>query len=201
MKLFHSQYTRSGRPRWALEEIGAPYECERVSLMKGEHKKPEFLAINPMGAVPALIDGDLTLTESSAIVMHLADKFPEAKLLPALGTNARAECYRWIVYVPASLDPVLMTLTMQTRFLPEDKRSPAVLEQAKQQLGNIMKVLENAIGGRPFIVGDSFTAADIVLGSAGGWLGFLGMLGDYPAFAAYFQGLAQRPAYVRAHAD
>ena len=70
MKLFHSQYTRSGRPRWALEEIGAPYECERVSLMKGEHKKPEFLAINPMGAVPALIDGDLTLTESSAIVMH-----------------------------------------------------------------------------------------------------------------------------------
>lgn len=201
MKLFHSQYTRSGRPRWALEEIGAPHEIERVSLMKGEHKKPEFLAINPMGAVPALIDGDLTLTESAAIVMYLADKFPEANLAPAVGTKARGEYYRWMVYVPASLDPVLMTLTMHTRFLPEDKRSPAAIEHAKQQLGGVMKVLEDAIAGRPYIIGDSFTAADIMLGSAGGWLGFLGMLGDYPKFAAYFQGLAQRPAYARAHAD
>lgn len=201
MKLFHCQFTRSGRPRWALEEIGAPYEIVRVALAKGEHKKPEFLAINPMGAVPALVDGDVTLTESSAIVMHLADKFPDAKLAPAVGTDARAEYYRWLVYVPATLDPALMALTMHTRFLPEDKRSPAAVEQAKQQIGAAISVLENAIGGRPYIVGDTFTAADIIVGSAGGWLGFLGVLGDYPKFAAYFQGLAQRPAFVRAHAD
>jgi len=201
MKLYYSQYTRAGRARWTLEELGVPYELERLSFREGEHKRPEYLAIHPHGAVPALVDGDLKLTESSAIVLHLADKYPDKQLAPDLGTNERAEYYRWAVYVPATMDPVLMNLTMHTRFLPEEKRSAAVVEEGKKNLGTIARVLEDAIGGRPYIVGDRFTAADIIVGSALGWVGFLGMLGDYPKLAAYLGELQKRPAFQRAHAD
>jgi len=201
MKLYHSQFTRSGRARWMLEEIGAPYEIARLALSKGEHKTPEYLAIHPLGSVPALVDGDLKLSESSAIVLHLADKFPEKKLAPALGTDERAEYYRWMVYVPATVDPVLEALTMHTRLLPEAKRIPAVAETAKEKWGPIARVLEEAVGGRQYVVGDSFTAADVIVGSAIGWVGFLGMLGDHPKLAAYLKGLQERPAYKSAHAD
>jgi glutathione S-transferase len=201
MKLYHSQFTRSGRARWILEEINTPYDITRISFRAGEHKTPEYLAIHPHGSVPALVDGDLKLWESSAIVMHLADKFPDAHLAPALGTDARAQYYRWIVYVPATVDPVLETLTMHTRFLPEEKRNPALVADAMRRLGNIATVLETALDGTAFIVGDSFTAADIVVGSAIGWIGFLGLLGDHPKLAAYLEGMSKRPAYQRANAD
>jgi len=91
MKLYYSPQTRAGRPRWLLEEIGAPYEIASLDLKKGEHKQPEYMKIHPHGAVPALIDGDLALFESAAICMYLADKYPEKKLAPALGTPARGE--------------------------------------------------------------------------------------------------------------
>lgn len=201
MKLYHSQFTRSGRARWALEELGVPYEVERISFRDGTHKKPEYLAIHPHGSVPALVDGVLNLTESSAIVMHLADKFADKHLAPAVGTDERAAYYRWMVYVPATVDPVLETITMHTRFLPEEKRSPAAVENAKSKLATIAKVLEDAIDGKSFIVGNQFTAADIIVGSAIGWMGFVGLLGDHPKLAAYLSELQKRPAYQRAHAD
>ncbi len=201
MKLYHSQFTRSGRARWTLEELGVPYDIARISFREGQHKTPEYLDIHPHGAVPALVDGDLKLIESSAIVMHLADKFPEKHLAPALGTDERAQYYRWLVYVPATLDPVLETLTMHTRFLPEEKRSPALVETAKRKLDSMAKVIEGALGERAYLIGDSFTAADIVVGSAIAWIAFLGLLGEYPRLAAYLNGLQQRPAFQRAHAD
>lgn len=201
MKLYHSQYTRSGRARWTLEELGVEHELGRISFQTGDHKKPEYLAIHPHGSVPALVDGDLKLTESSAIVMHLADKYADKKLAPALGSNERADYYRWIVYVPATLDPVLETITMHTMFLPQDKRNPALVESAKGKWENIAKVLEAALGDRQYIVGDSFTAADIVLGSAMGWAQFVRILDGHPKLAAYLQNLQQRPAYQKAHAD
>lgn len=201
MKLYHSQYTRSGRARWTLEELGVPYELSRLSLREGQHKTPEYLDINPHGAVPSLVDGNLKLTESSAIMLHLADKFPDKHLAPAPGTDERAEYYRWMVYVPATMDPVLETLTVQLKFTPEDKRNQGLIDTAKKKLDHIAKVLTKAIGGRKHIVGDSFSAADIVVGSAIGWMGFIGVLGDYPELVAYHSGLAQRPAYQKANAD
>jgi glutathione S-transferase len=201
MKLYYSQYTRAGRARWTLEELGAAYDVARISFKEGQHKSPEYLAINPHGTVPSLVDGDLKLTESSAIVMHLADKFADKGLAPALGSDERAQYYRWIVYVPATLDPVLWTLTVQLKFTPEDKRDAGAIEAAKRQLDAIAKVLEGALGDRKYIVGDRFTAADIVVGSAIGWIGFIGVLGDYPKLAAYLSALQERPAYQRAHAD
>jgi len=184
-----------------IEEVGAPCEIVRLSIMKGEGRTPEYLAIHPHGAVPALVDGDLKLTESSAIVMHLADKFPEKKLAPPLGTDDRARYYRLLVYVPATVDPVLEAITMHTRILPEDKRIPAIAEEAKRKWGAIARVLEEGVGGRTYAVGDTFTGADVVVGSAIGWIAFLGQLGDHPKLAAYAKGLQERPAYQRAYAD
>jgi glutathione S-transferase len=201
MKLYHSSYTRSGRARWMLEEVGATYDLGRLALSKGEHRTPEYLAIHPHGSVPALVDGDLTLIESSAIVMHLADKFPEKKLAPALGSDARAQYYRWMVYVPATMDPVLETLTQHTRFLPEEKRNPALVEEAKKKLAKIALVIEEAVEGHEFIVGGAFSGADVVVGSAVAWIGFLGMLGEHPKLAAYLTALQSRPGYQRAYAD
>jgi glutathione S-transferase len=201
MKLYHSQFTRSGRARWMLEEIGEPYEIVRIALMKGEGRKPDYLAIHPHGSVPALVDGDLKLIESSAIIMHLADRFPHKKLAPAPGTDERGQYYRWMVYVPATVDPLLEALTMHTRLLPEEKRIAAIAEEAKRKWGGVARVLEEAVGGRTYIVGDSFTAADVVVGSAAGWLGFLGMLGEHPKLDAYAKKLTERPAYQRAYAD
>ncbi len=201
MKLYHSQYTRSHRARWILEEIGVPYEITRLSLRDGQSKTPEYLAIHPHGSVPALIDGDLTLTESSAIILHVADKFPEKNLAPAPGSDDRGRYYRWLVYIPATVDPVLETITIQTRFLPEDKRSPQILAEAKRKFATIAKVLEDAVRGREYVVGNSFSAADIAVASAVGWMGFLGIVGEHPILAGYLQHLQQRPAYARAHAD
>ncbi len=201
MKLYHSQYTRSGRARWMLEEVGAIYEVVRLSFAKGEHKTPEYMMIHPHGSVPALVDGDLKLIESSAIVMHLADKFPDKGLAPALGSADRAHYYRWMVYTPATVDPVLETLTMQMRFLPEAQRNADILASAQRKFKNIAAVLEHAVDGRKYIVGDSFTGADVVVASAIGWIGFLGMLGDHPKLAAYSQPHTERPAFKRAHAD
>jgi glutathione S-transferase len=201
MKLYHSQFTRSGRARWMLEEVAAKYELVRLALMKGEHKSPEYLAIAPNGAVPALVDGKLNLIESSAIVAHLADRFPEKKLAPALGTAERAAYYQWLVYVPSSVDPALEAITMHTRMLPEEKRFAAIADDGKRKWSAIAKVLESAIGDKPYIVGDSFTGADVVVGSAIAWVGFLGMLGDHPKLAAYATRLGERPAYQRAYAD
>lgn len=201
MKLYHCQFTRSGRARWMLEEIGKPYDIERVALMKGEHRTPEFRALNPFGGVPVLVDGDLKLSESAAIVMHLADKFPEMKLAPPLGSDARAEYYRWMVLVAATIDPVLEAITLHTRILPEEMRVPAVAENAQKRVGDLLRSVDQAIGDRKFLVGGAFSGADVMMGSVAGWLGFLGILDQYPKLAAYGAGLMARPAFQKSNAD
>lgn len=201
MKLYYSPYTRAGRARWMLEEVEAKYELVKFSFATGDHKKPEYLAIHPHGAVPALEDGDLTLFESSAIVLHLADAYPEKKLAPPLGSHDRAHYYKWMVYVPATVDPVLETLTMHTRLLPEAKRDAALAAAAEKKLESIGAVLDASIGHKKFIVGGSFSGADVILGSAAGWLGFLGKLAALPNLAAYHKALSERPAYQRAYSD
>src|SRR5258705_12836566 len=108
MKLYYARMTRAGRPRWMLEETGAPYELVRLDLSRGEHKKPEYMKIHPHGSVPALDDGDLALFESAAICAYLADKFPEKRLAPPVGTPARGLYYQWIVYSMATMEPPIL---------------------------------------------------------------------------------------------
>ena len=200
--LYHSAQTRSIRPRWLLEELGVPYDLVRMSLQAGDQKKPEFLKINPNAAVPALVDGDLTLFESAAICQYLADKHVEKRLAPPVGTAARAHYYQWIHFAMSTLEPPLLTLFLHTVMKPEAERLPQLVGPAREQLHNALAVLERALTGRTFIVGDEFTAADVMVGSTLAWAQMLGLIAaETPAVAAYMGRLMGRPAFQRAGAD
>jgi glutathione S-transferase len=201
MKLYYSAQTRAIRPRWMLEEIGAPYELVRLNLSKGEHKKPEYLKIHPHGAVPALVDGEVTMFESAAICAYLADRFPEMGLAPAFGTAGRAYYYQWLVYAMATAEPPVVKVFLNTRMLPEAQRSAAVADEGRKQWAGVAQVLERSLEGRSFLLGERLSAADVVLGSIVGWSGFLGLLEGHPGLQQYAARLASRPAFQRANAD
>ncbi|TMA65219.1 MAG: glutathione S-transferase family protein [Deltaproteobacteria bacterium] len=201
MKLYYSTQSRAVRPRWMLEEIGAPYELVRLQLGT-DTKTPAYLKINPNGTVPALVDGDLVLFESAAICQYLADRHPEKRLAPPVGTPARGLYYQWIHYAMSGLEPPLVTIFLHTIRKPEAERIPALVAEARTQLGTVLGVIEQAVLGRTFILGDQLTAADVMVGSTLVWAQMMSLLGDQqPATAAYLARLASRPAFQRAMGD
>jgi glutathione S-transferase len=201
LTLYHSPQSRSIRPRWLLEEIGAPYEVKTISLADGDQKKPDYLKLNPNGAVPTLVDGDLVLWESAAICQYLADKFPDKRLAPPVGTPERGKYYQWIHYAMSGLEPAAVTIFMHTIQRPEADRVPALVNEAKERLSAAVKVVDDAVAGREWILGSQFTAADVMVGSTLAWCQMMGMLGDQsPNAAAYLGRCAARPAFQRASA-
>ena len=202
MKLYHAPQTRSIRPRWLLEEVGAPYELARLDLTKDEHKSPEYLKLNPNGRVPTLVDGDLVLYESAGICQYLADRFADKKLAPPVGTPARGLYYQWIHYTMTELEPPLVALFIQTLQKPEAERLPTVIAEARTQLAAALDVVERALDGREFILGKEFSAADVMLGSPLVWAQMMNMLDDKrPGINGYLARLGTRPALQRAAAD
>jgi glutathione S-transferase len=202
MKLYYAPRTRATRPRWLLEELSVPYELVRLDLSKREHKTAEYLKIHPHGAVPAFVDGDLTLIESAAICMYLADKYPEKGFAPALGTPERGIYYQWVLYSMVTVDPVIASFFVNKIFYPEEKRSLAALEEAQKDFIEIARVLSPAIAGKEFLVGDRFTVADLLMGSLLGWAASIGLsLSEFPDLKQYSKNLGARPACRRAVAD
>jgi len=202
LKLYHSNQSRSVRPRWLLEELGVPYEVVRLDLHALEQKKPEYLKINPNGAVPALTDGDLALFESGAIVQYLADKFPEQRMAPPVGTPARGLYYQWVHYAMSGLEPPILAIFLHTVLRPEAQRVPMLVTEARQQLSGALGVVEQALAGRPFILGKDFTAADVMVGSMLGWARMMSIIGDeLKNVSDYVTRLSARPAFARATAD
>lgn len=195
MKLYYFQQSRATRVRWMLEELGAPYELAPVDMMKGEHKRPEYLAVHPMGSLPAIEDDGVNLFESAAIIMHLADKYPEKRLAPAVGSTERGEYYQWILFAMTEAEAPLVTIMQHTRLLPEAERSPAVVERASKRFKAVAAVLEERLKGREYLLGNSFTAADVVLGGVLFFASRVGQLGDdLPTLKAYSTRLLARPA-------
>jgi glutathione S-transferase len=201
MKLYHSPMSRSTRPRWLLEEIGAPYELVRLDLAAGEHKKPDYLKIHPHGAVPALVDGDLAMFESAAICAYLADKFPDKKLAPPVGTPARGRYYQWLVYCMATLEPPVLQVFLNTRMLPEVDRSAKAVDEGRKKFAEVARVLEQALTGKSYLLGEQFSAADVMIGSTLAWAGAMGILEGHEVLQAYVKRVTDRPAYQRARAD
>jgi glutathione S-transferase len=202
LTLYYAAPSRAFRPRWLLEEIGEPYELVRLDLSAGEQKRPEYLAINPNGTVPTLIDGDLTLFESAAICQHLADRFPDAGLAPSVGTRERGLYYQWMHYAMTSLDAPVIALFHHTTFLPEAERVPALAEESRRTFSAALSVVDQALADRPFLLGERFTAADIMVGSTLIWGQGLRLIPPERAAALAYAGrLARRPAFVRATAD
>jgi glutathione S-transferase len=197
MKLYGSKNSRSIRPVWALEEANATYEYQRIWMMKGEGHTPAFKAINPAGKIPVLVDGDLTLTESMAQVFYIAEKFPNAKLIPS-DSKARAQMYRWVFYAATEVEPPLWAIAQHRFALPEDKRVPQLEPTSMWLLGRGLRVLEKTLTTREFIAGDSFTVADILVAHCITWAisAKIDSMGD--ACLAYVGRMKQRPAYQAA---
>ena len=194
MKLYYVPNTRAHRPRWLLEELGVPYELVRLDPRAKENRQDPYLKINPLGHVPALVDGDLTLIESGAICMHLADKFPEQRLAPPLASPNRGLYYQWIAFALTSLEPQVVLVDAHTQRLPEDQRIPLVADRARARFAELAAVVDRAVRGRDYLVGDTFTVADLLTSAVLGWARSLGMIGELPDLLEYSKKIAGRPA-------
>ena len=192
LKLYYVPRTRSSRPRWILEELGVPYEIIRMEA--ADTKRPEYLAVHPLGRVPALVEDGVTLFESAALCLHLADKYGEGKLAPAPGTAERALYYQWILFAMASVEPHLSRFLKLRMSDGDAEEMERVAAEAREHLA----VIEKALEGHEFIVGDRFTAADVVAASVCSWAKLMGLTETLPRCDAYAKRLLARPAAKRA---
>lgn len=191
MKLYGFGPTRSLRAVWGLKELGAEFEFIPVNLQAGEHRRPDFLAVNPAGKVPVLIDGDLVITESAAIVLYLAEKYPEKGLMP-VGLEQRAQVYRWVLFAMTELEQPLWRIAKHTFLLPENKRLPQDVDLAREDFAAMAAVLERHMNGRQFIVGDRITVADCVTAYLMDWANEQQLLDGFANLKAYLKRMYAR---------
>lgn len=193
MKLYEYGPTRSLRARWMLQELGVEFESITVDMAAREHLAPEFRRINRAAKLPALVDGDLTLTESVAIVLYLAEKYPQQRLLPT-SLRERAEHSRWLLFTVTELEQPLWRIARHTFVYPKGQRIAADVAIARREFTEMAAVLDEHMRGREFIVGDAVTAADFVLAYTLDWANEEELLADYPALRAYMERMYARPA-------
>jgi glutathione S-transferase len=192
LTLYHAAPSRSSIARWMLEELGEPYDLHLLSLANGEQRAPGYLAVNPMGKVPALKHGDAVITEAAAICTYLADEFPQARLNVPVGDPRRGIYLKWLFFAPSCIEPAIT-----------DRAFPRKEEPRRSTLGygdfdTVMAVVAAAVEPGPYLMGEQFTAADVVLGSTLRWGMMFGLLPKRPEFVAYVGRLEQRPALKRA---
>jgi glutathione S-transferase len=194
LMLYHASPSRSSVVLWMLEELGEPYDIHLLNLQKGENRESDYLAINPMGKVPALRHGDTVITELAAICTYLADEFPAAKLNVPIGTPRRGTYLKWLFFGPGCLEAAVI-----------DRAAPRKEEPRRAMLGygdfdTTMNVLAAAVATGPWLMGEQFTAADVVLGANVRWGMMFKMIPERPEFTAYAARIAARPAAQRAEA-
>jgi glutathione S-transferase len=191
MKLYWSPRTRSFSALWMMEETGQPYERVLTDISTGVQKKPEFLAINPMGKVPALQDGEATLAEQSAICAYIAERYPDAKLAPPLGDVRRAKYLYWLFFAPGCIEPAILQIFTKVQIPP--------LQAGWGDANQVFDVLERAVEKGPWLLGAQFTAADVMIGSnLHAVINMFKMIPSRPAFGRYLDACAARPAFQRA---
>ena len=192
MKLYGFGQSRWLRVLWAIKELEVECELVPVKIPAGEHLTPEFLQLNPAHKVPVLVDGDLVLAESAAIVLYLAEKYPAKGLLPSDPVQ-RAHVYRWIMFTMTELDQPLWRIVRHSFIYPEDKRSPADIALAREDFADMAQVLEQHMAGREFIVGNAITAADCVAAYTIDWANEFKLLDALPQLRAYLERMYARP--------
>ena len=192
MRLYEFGPTRSIRARWTLQELGVRFEPVTVNLVAGEHRRPEFLKINPAGKIPVLVDGDAVLTESVAIVLYLAEKYPEKGLLPG-DLAGRAQVNRWLLFAATELEQPLWRISRHTALYPEHERLPGDVTLARREFKEMATVLEKHLQGRDFVVGDSATVADFVVAYTLDWGGEAKLLDEFPVLRRYMERMYARP--------
>jgi glutathione S-transferase len=194
LTLYHASPSRSSIVLWMLEEVGVPYDVKLLRLGSGDQLKPDYLAVNPMGKVPALQHGDAVITEAAAICAYLADEFPQAGLNVPIGTPRRGIYLKWLFFGPSCIEPAVI-----------DRASPRKEEPRRGMLGygdfdTVMNVVAKAVEKGPWLLGEQFTAADVVVGANIRFGTMFKMIPERPEFTAYAARIAARPAAQRAQA-
>lgn len=190
--LYTNPQSRGRIAHWMVEELGLPYETVWVEY--GQMKAADYLAVNPMGKVPAVRDGDTVVTEAAAICAYLGDRFPERGLAPPSGSAARAAYYRWLFFAAGPVEQAVTARALGWQ-VPEGRGAMVGFGSYEQTLD----ALETALAPGPWICGETFTAADVYVGSQIGWGLMFGTIEKRPAFEAYVGRLYARPAALRAN--
>jgi glutathione S-transferase len=179
LKLYGGARSRASIVQWYLEELAVPYEFVQLDMQAGEHRQPDYLAINPIGKVPAIVDGDFKLWESGAILLYLADKY--GKTLNS--AEQRAESAQWILFANATLGPGIFVEANRDREMPR-----------------LLTPLNQIFQRQPFLLGSDFSVADVAVGSVLGYIPIMLKLdlSEYPAVVNYMKQLAERPAFQKA---
>lgn len=193
MTFYTHPWSRGRIVRWMLEEVGADYDVV-VKEFGGSIKAPDYLAINPMGKVPALVDGDVVITEVAAICTYLAEKFPQKNLAPPIGSPERGTYLRWIFFIAGPLEMATTAKAFNWRIDAENAQAVGC-----GFIENTINAMEMAIKRKPYICGDQFTTADVLAGSYLGWEMQQKVIEERPAFREYVDRLEKRPAAVRAN--
>jgi glutathione S-transferase len=188
---FHAPNSRSGGTRALLEELGMPYDMHVLNFKTGQQREPEYLAVNPMGKVPAIRHHDALITEQPAVFMYLADLYPEVKLAPPIGHPLRGPYLRWMVFYGSCFEPALVDKSM--------KREPASPSTCPYgDFDTMLKTLTDQLELGPYILGDTFSAADVLWGTALNWTTMFKLVPELPVIRAYIDRVISRPAMQRA---
>jgi glutathione S-transferase len=190
---FHAPQTRSGATRALFEELGVEYDMHVLSLKAGDTRKPDYLAVNPMGKVPAIRHGDALITEQPAVMMYLADLYPETKLAPPISDPLRGPYLRWMVFYGSCFEPAVIDKSMQRDPAPP---STSPYGDFDTMLGTLTDQLDRG----PYLLGETFSAADVLYGTALDWMTQFKLVPERPVIRAYIQRVTSRPAMQRAAA-
>ena len=188
MKLYWCPRTRSFSALWLMEETGQPYERVLIDLNKNDQKSPDYLKINPMGKVPALQDGDVSVAESAAICAYVAERYPEAELAPPVGDPRRAKYLQWLFFGPGCIEPAMVQVSTKIEM------NPVAAGWGDAQ--RVFDVLDDALAKGPWLLGETFSAADIIIGSGLNFsVRLFKMIASRPSFEAYIERCMARPAF------
>jgi len=190
--LYHHPFSRASGVVWMLEEVGVPYEIKFVDLLAGKQKTPETLALNPMGKLPILTDGEALITESAAIGIYLADRYAAGRLAPALDDPRRGTYLRWSFFAPSVIEPGLMAKAANWAFKPG--------QAGWGEHVSMLDAMTAALTPGPFLLGETFSMADVIFGGTVRFMLQFGMLEKRPVFTEYGERLGARPALQKANA-
>jgi glutathione S-transferase len=188
--LYHHPFSRAAAVLWMLEEVGAPYELRFVDLTKQGQKVPEILALNPMGKLPILVDGDTVVTEVAAIGLYLADRYAYGRLAPRVDDPTRGTYLRWSLFSPSVIEPACLA-----------KGAGWAVKEGAAGFGSydaMLSSVESALTKGDYLLGDTFSMADVILGGTLRYMLLFKMIESRPAFGPYVERLTSRPAYQAA---
>ncbi|NKC11270.1 MAG: glutathione S-transferase family protein [Gammaproteobacteria bacterium] len=200
MKIYHAPNSRSVRIVWLFEELGLPYELELFKLGEKRMRGPDYRKIHPLGRVPALADGEVTIFESGAIVQYVLAKYADGRMVPPQDSPEFAAYLQWLHYAEGMIMPHVNIIVVETLFLPEERRNQTNVDRSTKQLGKMLDAVNEQLEGREYLVGE-FSGADIMTGHACVVSARLGAdVSDKPNVSAYIDRLKARPGLAKAFA-